>query len=86
MADLEGILYEAQHRWLRPPEVCVVLRNYQKFQLTPEPPFKPPGNRFPSFNPVTDLFVNHPFLFIVCPSAYLMRHVEIALVQYIPHT
>ncbi|KAJ4968598.1 hypothetical protein NE237_015299 [Protea cynaroides] len=41
--DISQILLEAQHRWLRPSEVCEILRNYQKFQLTPDPPYKPPG-------------------------------------------
>uniref|UniRef100_A0A5B6ZN30 Putative calmodulin-binding transcription activator 3 isoform X1 n=2 Tax=Davidia involucrata TaxID=16924 RepID=A0A5B6ZN30_DAVIN len=41
--DLEQILQEAQHRWLRPTEICEILRNYQKFYLTPEPPVRPPA-------------------------------------------
>ena len=40
-ATLCQILQEAQHRWLRPPEVCEILRNYCKFKLTPDPPHKP---------------------------------------------
>lgn len=39
--DLVQILQEAQHRWLRPSEICEILRNYQKFQLTPDPPVRP---------------------------------------------
>ncbi|KAL3515538.1 hypothetical protein ACH5RR_022440 [Cinchona calisaya] len=39
--DINQILSEAQHRWLRPAEICEILRNYQKFYITPEPPFKP---------------------------------------------
>lgn len=35
------ILQEAQHRWLRPTEVCEILHNYRKFKLTPDPPQKP---------------------------------------------
>lgn len=35
------ILQEARHRWLRPTEVCEILRNYRKFKLTPDPPHKP---------------------------------------------
>ncbi|KAH7299477.1 hypothetical protein KP509_24G013800 [Ceratopteris richardii] len=35
------ILKDAQHRWLRPTEVCEILQNYQKFKLTPHPPNKP---------------------------------------------
>ncbi|KAF8044181.1 hypothetical protein BT93_A2227 [Corymbia citriodora subsp. variegata] len=41
--DLQQILQEAQHRWLRPTEICEILRNYQKFNLTPEPPSRPPA-------------------------------------------
>ncbi|XP_031497097.1 calmodulin-binding transcription activator 3 isoform X2 [Nymphaea colorata] len=41
--DIEQILLEAQHRWLRPAEVCEILRNYRKFQIAPDPPNKPPS-------------------------------------------
>lgn len=41
--DIGQILLDAQNRWLRPTEVCEILRNYKKFRLTPEPPFKPSG-------------------------------------------
>ncbi|URE12284.1 IQ calmodulin-binding motif [Musa troglodytarum] len=41
--DIEQILLEAQHRWLRPAEICEILRNYQKFHIAPEPPNKPPS-------------------------------------------
>ncbi|GMP57228.1 hypothetical protein CsSME_00021399 [Camellia sinensis var. sinensis] len=41
--NLEQILQEAQHRWLRPAEICEVLRNHEKFHLTPEPPIRPPA-------------------------------------------
>ncbi|XP_024023492.1 calmodulin-binding transcription activator 2 isoform X2 [Morus notabilis] len=41
--DLVQILQEAQNRWLRPTEICEILRNYQKFQLTPDPPVTPPA-------------------------------------------
>ncbi|XP_039126113.1 calmodulin-binding transcription activator 1-like isoform X2 [Dioscorea cayenensis subsp. rotundata] len=39
--DIEQILVEAQNRWLRPAEICEILRNYQKFRIAPEPPNKP---------------------------------------------
>lgn len=39
--DIKQILSEAHHRWLRPAEICEILRNYQKFYITPEPPVKP---------------------------------------------
>ncbi|KAK4856459.1 hypothetical protein QYF36_017763 [Acer negundo] len=41
--DLGQILQEAQYRWLRPTEICEILRNYQKFHLTPDPPVQPPA-------------------------------------------
>ncbi|CAA3029837.1 calmodulin-binding transcription activator 3 [Olea europaea subsp. europaea] len=41
--DIDQILLEAQHRWLRPAEICEILRNYEKFCLSPEPPNRPPS-------------------------------------------
>ncbi|XP_020682547.1 calmodulin-binding transcription activator 3-like isoform X1 [Dendrobium catenatum] len=41
--DIEQILREAQHRWLRPAEICEILRNYHKFRIAPEPQNKPPS-------------------------------------------
>ncbi|XP_019177324.1 PREDICTED: calmodulin-binding transcription activator 3-like isoform X2 [Ipomoea nil] len=41
--DIDQILLEAQHRWLRPAEICEILKNYQKFQIAPEPPNTPPN-------------------------------------------
>ncbi|KAM7251437.1 hypothetical protein ACFE04_023320 [Oxalis oulophora] len=41
--DIQQLLAEAQHRWLRPAEICEVLRNYQKFQIASEPPSRPPS-------------------------------------------
>uniref|UniRef100_A0A1D1ZLF8 Calmodulin-binding transcription activator 3 n=1 Tax=Anthurium amnicola TaxID=1678845 RepID=A0A1D1ZLF8_9ARAE len=41
--DIEQILLEAQHRWLRPAEICEILRNYRKFRIAPEPPNRPPS-------------------------------------------
>ncbi|KAJ4715747.1 Calmodulin-binding transcription activator 2 [Melia azedarach] len=41
--DMEQILTEAQHRWLHPPEIWEILRNYEKFCLSPEPPNRPPS-------------------------------------------
>ncbi|KAL2513672.1 Calmodulin-binding transcription activator 2 [Forsythia ovata] len=40
-SDIKQILIEAQHRWLRPAEICEILRDYQKFNISPEPPHKP---------------------------------------------
>ncbi|KAJ8766346.1 hypothetical protein K2173_022405 [Erythroxylum novogranatense] len=41
--DLEKILQEAKHRWLRPTEILEILSNYRLFPLTPEPPLRPPA-------------------------------------------
>ncbi|XP_060197513.1 calmodulin-binding transcription activator 2-like isoform X1 [Lycium barbarum] len=41
--DLEQILKEAPHRWLRPAEICEILRNHLKLYLNKESPVKPPG-------------------------------------------
>ncbi|XP_020586615.1 calmodulin-binding transcription activator 2-like isoform X2 [Phalaenopsis equestris] len=41
LLDIEKILHEAQHRWLRPTEICEILRNNHKFHIEPEPPNKP---------------------------------------------
>jgi hypothetical protein len=42
-ADFQQLQFEAQHRWLRPAEILEILRNYQMFQITPEPPSRPPS-------------------------------------------
>lgn len=41
--SISQILQEAQHRWLRPIEVCEILKNFRKFKLEQEPPLKPQG-------------------------------------------
>ncbi|KAH7520590.1 hypothetical protein FEM48_Zijuj08G0161200 [Ziziphus jujuba var. spinosa] len=41
--DIEQILMEAQHRWLRPAEICEILRNYKRFRIAPEPANMPPS-------------------------------------------
>ncbi|OMO73091.1 IQ motif, EF-hand binding site [Corchorus olitorius] len=41
--DIEQILMEAQHRWLRPAEICEILKNYKKFRIAPEPAHMPPS-------------------------------------------
>ncbi|CAH2043556.1 unnamed protein product [Thlaspi arvense] len=41
--DIEQLLSEAQHRWLRPAEICEILRNHQKFHIASEPPNRPPS-------------------------------------------
>ncbi|CAN4107976.1 unnamed protein product [Withania somnifera] len=39
--DITQILSEVQHRWLRPAEICEILRDYRKFHLTLEAPYRP---------------------------------------------
>ncbi|KAJ4716889.1 calmodulin-binding transcription activator 2-like [Melia azedarach] len=41
--DMQQLQMEAQHRWLRPAEICEILCNYEKFHIAPEPPNKPPS-------------------------------------------
>ncbi|KAK3153577.1 hypothetical protein QOZ80_2BG0177660 [Eleusine coracana subsp. coracana] len=41
--DIQQILKEAQHRWLRPAEICEILKNYRNFRIAPEPPNRPPS-------------------------------------------
>ncbi|KAG2396256.1 Calmodulin-binding transcription activator [Vigna angularis] len=41
--DIQQLQFEAQHRWLRPAEICEILRNYQMFQITSEPHNRPPS-------------------------------------------
>ncbi|KAJ3702627.1 hypothetical protein LUZ61_006332 [Rhynchospora tenuis] len=41
--DIEQILMEAQNRWLRPAEICEILKNYKRFRIAPEPPNRPPS-------------------------------------------
>ncbi|XVF17258.1 hypothetical protein REPUB_Repub10bG0104400 [Reevesia pubescens] len=41
--DIEQILMEAQHRWLRPAEICEILKNYKKFSIAPAPAHLPPS-------------------------------------------
>ncbi|CAM6129352.1 unnamed protein product [Calypogeia fissa] len=41
--DIRQIIQDAQNRWLRPAEVCEILRNYKQhnFKLNPVPPITP---------------------------------------------
>ncbi|XVE83136.1 hypothetical protein DITRI_Ditri16bG0063300 [Diplodiscus trichospermus] len=41
--DIAQILMEAQNRWLRPAEICEILKNYKKFRIAPEPAHMPPS-------------------------------------------
>ncbi|XP_019425726.1 PREDICTED: calmodulin-binding transcription activator 2 isoform X1 [Lupinus angustifolius] len=41
--DIQQLQIEAQHRWLRPAEICEILRNYRIFHITPEPHNRPPS-------------------------------------------
>ncbi|KAH6766999.1 hypothetical protein C2S52_017982 [Perilla frutescens var. hirtella] len=48
--NIKQILSEAQHRWLRPAEICEILRNYEKFHISPESPNKPVSGSVFLFN------------------------------------
>ncbi|CAI8617908.1 unnamed protein product [Vicia faba] len=41
--DIQQLHREAQHRWLRPAEILEILSNFKLFQITPEPPNRPPS-------------------------------------------
>lgn len=41
--DIEQIILEAQHRWLRPAEICEILSNYRNFRIASEPAYMPPS-------------------------------------------
>lgn len=41
--DIQQIFLETQHRWLRPAEICEILRNHRKFHIAPEPSHMPPS-------------------------------------------
>lgn len=45
-ADIDQLLIEAKHRWLRPAEICEILRNYPKFHIASEPPERPSSMLF----------------------------------------
>ncbi|KAI5669877.1 hypothetical protein M9H77_19730 [Catharanthus roseus] len=39
--NVKQLIDEAQHRWLRPAEICEILQNYRNFQISAEPPYRP---------------------------------------------
>ncbi|KAJ7539527.1 hypothetical protein O6H91_11G098600 [Diphasiastrum complanatum] len=43
--DVRHLIEQAQVRWLKPPEICEILQNYERhnFQLNPVAPDKPPS-------------------------------------------
>lgn len=44
--DIKQIILEAQHRWLRPAEICAILSNHKKFLIASEPAHMPPSMLF----------------------------------------
>ncbi|RDX65241.1 Calmodulin-binding transcription activator 2, partial [Mucuna pruriens] len=42
-SNFQQLQFEAQHRWLRPAEICEILRNYRMFHITSEPHNRPPS-------------------------------------------
>ncbi|KAG6417417.1 hypothetical protein SASPL_119575 [Salvia splendens] len=50
LLDIKQILSEAQNRWLRPAEICEILRNHEKFHISPEAPNKPVSGSVFLFN------------------------------------
>ncbi|XP_010491568.1 PREDICTED: calmodulin-binding transcription activator 1 isoform X2 [Camelina sativa] len=39
--DMEQLMSEARHRWLRPAEICEILQNHHKFHIASESPTRP---------------------------------------------
>ena len=58
-ADIDQLLIEAKHRWLRPAEICEILRNYPKFQIASEPPDRPSS----MISTIITIFI---FIFFYC--------------------
>lgn len=48
--DVDFLFREAQTRWLKPAEVLFILQNYDKYELTQEPPQKPNSGSLFLFN------------------------------------
>ncbi|KAL8137158.1 hypothetical protein V2J09_003159 [Rumex salicifolius] len=48
--DMHQLQLEARHRWLRAAEICEILRNHHMFQITSEPPNRPPSGSLFLFN------------------------------------
>ncbi|KEH31218.1 putative transcription factor CG1-CAMTA family [Medicago truncatula] len=48
--DFKQLQFEAQHRWLRPAEILGILSNYQMFEISKEPPTRPPSGSLFLFN------------------------------------
>ncbi|KAL8106479.1 calmodulin-binding transcription activator 4-like isoform X2 [Apium graveolens] len=48
--NLSELVQEAQHRWLKPPEVLFILKNYEDTQITNKPLQKPPAGSLFLFN------------------------------------
>jgi len=42
-AGNEYFIRQAKSRWLRPSEICEILRGHNRFNLTVDPPHKPPS-------------------------------------------
>ncbi|KAG2409948.1 Calmodulin-binding transcription activator [Vigna angularis] len=60
--DLQQLQLEAQNRWLRPAEICEILCNYRMFQITSEPPTRPPS-MVSAY--VTDQFITASYVSLV---------------------
>ena len=72
-ADIEQILLEAQNRWLRPAEICEILRNYNKFRISPEPAHRPPSMTISASNKASvNYYLTSLILWMIdLPSCFL---------------
>jgi hypothetical protein len=44
-AYIQQLIHEAKRRWLKPAEICEILNNHDKLQISETPPDKP-GSKF----------------------------------------
>lgn len=72
---MQQLQMEAQHRWLRPAEICEILCNYQKFLIASEPPSRPPSMLFANYNKALDLFYIN-FAILRCIVKHELSHMS----------
>jgi len=72
--DFSQILSEAQNRWLRPIEICQILRNYKLFSIAPEPPNRPPSMQSP-FSSWLEMPALQSSVAVIVHSAWCCRFV-----------
>lgn len=71
LSDLHRILTEARQRWLRPGEICKILRNHHEFVLNSGPPVMPPGYHW------------HPSQFNFCHALGWVQLLHLHLISWL---